>query len=555
MQTSYLLHHLIFANSNKNQVALRYQKKELTYHDLARNLISFSKAIVQNEIEKQERIAIFLEKRFEFIFSCFGSACSGNIFIPINPILKKDQVLHILKDSQSSVLVTSVDRFRSIQTICKQENLAALKFIILVDLDENHADFVDIKRASKVESLKIVSWQEWTNNSVDSCQLPTEYSVRKSIDTDAVAIFYTSGSTGKPKGVVLSHRNMVFGAKNVASYLELNESDVLLAALPLSFDAGFSQLTTAFHAGASVVLLNYVLANDILKMLSQEKITGLTAVPPLWFQLCQLNWPKDKTSSLRFFANTGGKMPEKTLQQLRCLFPNAKPYLMFGLTESFRSTYLPPEQIDLRPHSIGKAIPNAEVLILRPDGSECAAHEEGELVHRGALVGLGYWNDPEKTAERYRPLLKQSHVRPEEIILPEIVVYSGDIVSKDEEGFIYYRGRKDEMIKTSGYRVSPIEVEEVIYQIDNVDEVAVFSLPHQQLEQAIIAVIKVKTELPQSQWQQKQIEIESYCKEKLPMYMVPLRFILTNEALLRNQNGKIDRKQISQQHYQKIEFL
>src|SRR5205807_2239530 len=200
----------------------------------------------------------------------------------------------------------------------------------------------------------------------------------------------------------LSHRNMVAGAKSVASYLENNSRDTLLAVLPLSFDAGFSQLTTGFFAGARVVLLNYLMPRDVMKSAVRERVTGITAVPPLWIQLSQLDWPSNVTDHLRYIANTGGRMPHDTLTKLRCLFPKTKPYLMYGLTEAFRSTYLPPEETDRRPDSIGKAIPNAEILVLRDDGSECAPDEPGELVHRGALVGMGYWNDPERTNERYK---------------------------------------------------------------------------------------------------------------------------------------------------------
>jgi acyl-CoA synthetase (AMP-forming)/AMP-acid ligase II len=178
----------------------------------------------------------------------------------------------------------------------------------------------------------------------------------------------------------------------------------LLAALPLSFDAGFSQLTTAFHAGARVVLLNYLMPRDVLKAMEREKVTGLTAVPPLYIQLSQLEWPAAIGEHLRYFANTGGRMPRETLDALRAARAAAQPFLMYGLTEAFRSTYLPPEEVDRRPDSIGKAIPNAEILVLREDGSECAPDEPGELVHRGALVGQGYWNDAEKTAERYKLL-------------------------------------------------------------------------------------------------------------------------------------------------------
>lgn len=553
MRTSYLLHHLIFANKDKNAVALKYNKAELKYKNLESEVVAFAKALVKHKIEKQERIAIYLEKRFEFVIASFGSACAANIFIPINPILKKDQVNHILQDAQARVLVISVDRFKTLAAML--DDSSALELVVLLDGKENLEELKKLQNIICKKTIQILSWQEFMGKVPIITEVDTEYSVRSAIDTEAVSIFYTSGSTGKPKGVVLSHRNMVFGAKNVSSYLELTSSDCLLAALPLSFDAGFSQLTTAFHSSASVVLLNYIVANDILKIFSEEKITGLTAVPPLWLQLAPLSWPTQLTSSLRFFANTGGKMPQTTLQQLRVHFPMAKPYLMFGLTESFRSTYLPPDQVDKRPNSIGKAIPNAEILILHADGTPCKANEPGELIHRGALVGLGYWNDPVKTAERYRPLLVQSRVRPREIVLPEIVVYSGDIVSKDEEGFIYYIGRNDEMIKTSGYRVSPMEVEEVIYQIEAIQEVAVFSLPHPRLEQGIVAVIKVSPDLSEEQINNKKQEVQKHCQLKLPLYMQPLELVLTTQTLPRNQNGKIDRKLIAHNNKERIVFV
>src|SRR6185312_7014610 len=269
-----------------------------------------------------------------------------------------------------------------------------------------------------------------------------------------VAILYTSGSTGKPKGVMLSHRNMVAGAKSVASYLENGPQDVLLAALPLSFDAGFSQLTTAFHAGARVVLLNYLLPRDVLRALDAERVTGLTGVPPLWIQLSDLEWPAGIAQHLRYIANTGGRMPRETLEKLRARLPRTKPFLMYGLTEAFRSTFLPPEEVDRRPDSIGKAIPNAEILVLRDDGTPCEPDEPGELVHRGALVGMGYWNDAAKTAERYKVLPG----REAGFVLPEIAVFSGDTVRRDRDGYLYFIGRRDEMIKTSGYRVSPTEI-------------------------------------------------------------------------------------------------
>jgi acyl-CoA ligase (AMP-forming) (exosortase A-associated) len=335
---------------------------------------------------------------------------------------------------------------------------------------------------------------------------------------------------------VLSHRNMVAGAKSVAAYLENRAGDSLLAVLPLSFDAGFSQLTTAFHAGARAVLLNHLLPKDVITALRDERITGLTAVPPLYIQLAQLQWPASIGGHLRYFANTGGRMPLDTLTKLRARVPASKPYLMYGLTEAFRSTYLPPEEVDRRPDSIGKAIPNAEILVLREDGTQCAANEPGELVHRGALVGLGYWNDPEKTAERYKPLRD----RETGLTLPEYAVFSGDTVRADDEGYLYFIGRRDEMIKTSGYRVSPTEIEEALYATKLVGEAAAFGVPHPVLGQAIVVVTT-----PPLDGTTDERALLAACRDCLPAYMVPARIDVREGPLPRNSNGKIDRKALS----------
>jgi acyl-CoA ligase (AMP-forming) (exosortase A-associated) len=349
------------------------------------------------------------------------------------------------------------------------------------------------------------------------------------------AILYTSGSTGKPKGVVLSHRNMVAGAKSVAEYLKNTPDDRILSVLPLSFDYGLSQLTTAFHVGATNVLMNYLMPRDIIDTVAEEKITGLAAVPPLWIQLVQSKWPRD--ISLRYITNSGGAMPRATLDSLRNILPDTEVFLMYGLTEAFRSTFLPPGEVEVRPDSIGKAIPNAEVLVVRDDGSLCAAGEPGELVHRGALVSMGYWNDPEKTAERFKPLPS----RQSGLTIPELAVWSGDTVRMDEEGFLYFIGRRDEMIKTSGYRVSPTEVEEVIYGTELVGETAAVGVPHPVLGQAIVLIATPRTGSVLDQ-----DALLAACKLHLPAFMLPSRIECREGNLPRNPNGKIDRKLLAQ---------
>jgi acyl-CoA synthetase (AMP-forming)/AMP-acid ligase II len=279
------------------------------------------------------------------------------------------------------------------------------------------------------------------------------------------------------------------------------------------------------------------LPRDVIKALVNQKITGLAAVPPLWAQLAQLDWPESINDHLRYMTNSGGKMPLTILEKIRQNVPNAKFFLMYGLTEAFRSTFLPPDQLDKRPNSMGKPIPNAEIMVVREDGSACAPHEPGELVHRGSLVALGYWNDPEKTAERFKPAPDQLQGLP----LPEIAVWSGDTVTVDEDGYFYFVGRKDDMIKTSGYRVSQTEIEEVIYASGLVKEVVALGIEHETLGQAILLVVSVESE---SSFDSQ--ELINLCKNNLPNYMVPARIEVLS-SLPKNPNGKIDRTLLTKQ--------
>jgi acyl-CoA synthetase (AMP-forming)/AMP-acid ligase II len=306
------------------------------------------------------------------------------------------------------------------------------------------------------------------------------------------------------------------------------QRDVLLALLPLSFDAGLSQLTTAIAGGARLVLCNYIRAQGVVHLCVREQITIIVGVPPLWAQLARASWG-DAGDSLRLFANTGGHMYAELLASLRSIFRNAEPYLMYGLTEAFRASYLDPAQIDIRPNSVGKAMPNVELLLLREDGSPCGQGEEGELVQRGPLVALGYWSDPARTAERFRSY--SSGIASG--LWPERVVWSGDIFKTDAEGYLYFVGRRDDMIKSSGYRISPLEIETVLQSAPGVKEVAVFPLPDALLGHVPVAAI-VGTHSPL-----ELREILDHCNRALPSYMVPR--LLEVEELPRSANGKIDR--------------
>jgi acyl-CoA ligase (AMP-forming) (exosortase A-associated) len=517
MSEANLLHELPLAAATRDPTAtaLTVDRVHVDYAALAGEIERFAGALCALGVARGDRIAIWLEKRRETVVASFGAAAAGCAFVPVNPLLKAPQVAYILGDCDVRVLVTSAARLSLLAP--ELADGTGLAHVVVVDDDAATVRGVAVHRYAPL---------------VDG----PRKAAHRVIDTDVTAILYTSGSTGRPKGVVLSHRNMVAGAKSVASYLGNRADDALLAVLPLSFDAGFSQLTTAFHAGARAVLLNYLVPKDVLGALSRERITGLTAVPPLYIQLAQLTWPEGIDGTLRYFANTGGRMPRETLTRLRERVPRAEPFLMYGLTEAFRSTYLPPTEVDRRPDSIGKAIPNAEILVLRPDGTECDADEPGELVHRGALVGMGYWNDQEKTAERYRPLPR----RADGLVLTELAVFSGDTVRRDAEGFLYFIGRRDEMIKSSGYRISPTEVEEALYATQQVGEVAAFGVPHPQLGQAVMVVAT-----PADGSAVDVAALNAAARARLPAYMVPARIEIRAGPLPRNANGKIDRKAIA----------
>ena len=531
MPESQLLHELIAlaADRSPEALALTSGAQTVSYAALQTQVQGASSGLLGLGLQRGERVGIYLDKRIETVVGRFAAPAAGGVFVPLNPLLKPAQVGYVMQDCDVRILITSPERYALLADVLP--TCPALRCVVLTPSAQGGAE-VPLP-APTAAGPALLGWQQLL------CAAPRRG--HRLIDTDMVAILYTSGSTGKPKGVVLSHRNMMAGAKSVASYLDNRADDTLLAALPLSFDAGFSQLTTAFHAGARVVLLNYLMPRDVLKALMRERVTGLTAVPPLYIQLSQLDWPEAIGQHLRYFANTGGHMPHETLALLRLRVPQARPFLMYGLTEAFRSTYLPPEEVDRRPDSIGKAIPNAEILVLREDGTECAADEPGELVHRGALVGQGYWNDAAKTAERYKLLPAGIGGREAGLQLPEYAVFSGDTVRRDAEGFLYFVGRRDEMIKTSGYRVSPTEVEELLYATRLVGECAAFGVDHATLGQ-VIRVVATPLDATAGL---DAAALLAECRQSMPAYMVPTVVEIVAGPLPRNPNGKIDRKALS----------
>lgn len=487
--------------------ALVDSERRLSYGELAAGVDVTARGFAGLGVASGARVAIYLPKCVEAVQAMFGAAKAGGVFVPINPVLKARQVGHILRDAGVSALVTSADRLAALD----RQDLDGLSHIVLVG------------GAVENDERRVISWRAFAEQAA-----PFSVSVDGG---DLAALLYTSGSTGKPKGVMVSHANLFIGAASVAQYLDSRAEDRVLSVLPLSFDYGLSQLTTAFQAGACTVLLNYLFPQDVTAALKRERITGLACVPPLWLQLTQCSWPEEAVRSLRYITSSGGRMPREAVTILRDLLPNTDIYLMYGLTEAFRSTYLDPSELDRRPESIGKAIPNAALDVFDADGVPCAPGEQGELVHAGPLVSLGYWNDPEATAGRFRPA-------PPSLADHGLAVWTGDRAFRDEEGFFYFVERADALIKSSGYRISPTEIEDVLYAFPAVVEAVVIGAPHRALGQAIVALVVASDDDIDTD------AVLAHCRAELPAFMVPKAVILRG-ALPRNANGKADRELIA----------
>ncbi len=467
--------------------ALTTREGALDFAALEAAVAALAAALRARGLARGDRVASWLPKNRLTSLLPLACARAGLIHVPVNPLLKRAQVGHILADSGASLLISGAARLATLEpgdaacaTIGEEESAALF----------DHPDALG----------------------------PSDE------DPDALAaLLYTSGSTGRPKGVMLSHANMWLGAISVAHYLRLTADDRVLAVLPLSFDYGQNQLLSAWAAGASAVPLDYLAARDVIRAVERHQISTLAGVPPLWVQLIEAAWPAAAALSLRRLTNSGGKLPPSVIRRMRELFPAADIYSMYGLTEAFRSTYLEPALLDSHPDSMGSAIPFAEIMVVDGDGEDA---QEGELVHAGPLVAKGYWRDPERTAERFRPA-------PAASFYGGMAVWSGDRVRRDREGLLYFVGREDGMIKTSGNRVSPTEVEEAALASGLVAEAVALGFPDARLGEGIALVVR-----PDRRGEEE--ALRAFLKRELPNFMQPGP-ILWREELPRGPNGKLDR--------------
>jgi acyl-CoA ligase (AMP-forming) (exosortase A-associated) len=493
--------------------ALVHGEQRLTYRDVATRTAGLATSLRALGVKRGERVGIYLEASVPQVISIFGVSQSEAVYVPINALLHPEQVMHIARDCGMKAMITSPAKVQALLEVLPQ--IPSLEFLMVVG-------------TGGLPDLQLPVYQF-----DDSCAAPPPAVWKESsIEKDLAAILYTSGSTGKPKGVMLSHANVVAGSRIVSTYLGITETERILAVLPFSFDAGMNQLMTAFEKGGTLVLINFMFAREIVQVLLKERITGLAGVPTLWSLITQPNstLSKQPMTNLRYITNTGGAMPQAVLKVLRELLPTTKIFLMYGLTEAFRSTYLPPEELDRRPTSMGKAIPDTEILVLNDKGEICKPDEPGELVHRGPTVSLGYWNRPEDTARALRP----NPLLPPELGDCERVCYSGDLVKTDEDGFLYFIGRRDTMIKSSGFRISPTEVEEVLFQTGKLRGAAVIGIPDDVLGQVVKAFVIARDGDP--------LDTEALlaaCAEKMPRYMVP-KFIEVLAEMPKTSSGKVD---------------
>lgn len=480
--------------------ALVLREGTLSYKDLRDRVARLAGWLKATVPERGARVASWAAKGELTCLMPLAAARAGLVHVPINPLLKHAQVAHILGDSGALLLVGTPAR--------------------LATLGEGDVP----------ADCRVVAEGEAISAACAAASLPPS----EADPAELAAILYTSGSTGRPKGVMLSHANMWLGAESVSSYLGLQPDDRALAVLPLSFDYGQNQLLSHWYAGGSAVPLDYLTPRDVVKAIERHGVTTLAAVPPLWVQLAELDWPAETAAKLRRLTNSGGALTIDLVTRLRGMFPQARLFAMYGLTEAFRSTFLDPALIDSHPTSMGKAIPHAEILVIGDDGNLTADEEEGELVHCGPLVAQGYWQDAQRTAERFRSA-------PAASCYGGTAVWSGDRVRRDADGLLYFVGRRDAMIKSAGNRISPQEIEEAALATGLVVEAVALGIPDERLGQAVHLVVRAAPGISGAEE-----NLPRTLLKELPNFMQP-RVIHWRDVMPISPNGKLDRSGLYQE--------
>ena len=497
-----------------DKVGFVCRTRSVTFAELHQEALATAQCLREIGVGPGDRVGICMEKTLDQISVILGVLFANAVVVPILPRLKPSNIRHIIDNSGMTALVTDSDRMNEV-----------LEFADMTKLIVGHGTLE----------------HDWPNLPyMRRFMRPQMFFDR--ISNDNAAIIYSSGSTGRPKGILISHRNLADGTDIVADYLQTDETDRICCILSFNFDYGLNQIWQTLRKGATLFLHNLALPNDLFALLAAEKITALPVMPVIITKIfdrqLKLATATRDFSSLRYVCSTGGRLSDTMLADLKTTFPSAKIFSMFGLTEAFRSTYLDPSQIASHPTSIGKAIPDCQVFVMDENGDECPPNVVGELVHRGATVTKGYWRDPESTAKVFR-----SHSR----FPGEILVFSGDKAKRDEEGYLYFVARGDEMIKTKGFRVSPTEVEaEVVRHPEIVDAVA-FAVPNISIGEDVACAYTTINRQPIPEHILRQ-----YLKTHLPSHMVPAFLIHFEGFPITGNAGKLDRKTIKQSSFERL---
>ena len=505
------------AKQQPEKVALICGAERWTYSAIDQTSDQLASAFIELGVRRQDRVVVFLDSSAESVISLYGILKANGVFVIVNGDLKARKLAYVLKDSGAKILITHINKTRVVEDAF--HDLDSKPHIIWKgDSDSIPKNWINISESwDSIFQTSSVTVQSSFNSNIKA----------RTIDLDLAALIYTSGSTGEPKGVMSTHRNMLSAARSIIQYLENTKHDIILNVLPLSFDYGLYQVLMSVIFGGTVVLeKSFLYIHSILAKIAQENITGFPIVPTILAMLLKLqDLTKYNFDSLRYISNTGAALPVEHIRKLRALFPNVQIFSMFGLTECKRVCYLPPKDIDKHPDSVGIPMPNCEVFVVDDSGQEVKPGEVGELVIRGSNVMQGYWKAPELTAKFYKPGNNNG----------ETLLYSGDYFRRDEEGYLYFLGRKDDMIKCKGERVSAREVENLICEIEGVIEVAVVGIPDDILGQAIKAfIVKDHDSVTEK-------DVLKFCTENLEPFAVP-KYIEFVDALPKTPHAKIDKK-------------
>lgn len=519
----WLVHHFLEASARRipGKTALVCGERRFTYAEIEACAARLARRLAGLGVRRQDRVAILLDNSAEAVVALFGILKARAVFVMLSPTLKPKKLRYILCDSGAVALITQPSKQAVVQ-----EALEGLEV-------PKHLVWVPAPPQARAESGEAGPREHgWESLIADEAggpmpAAPSRGPLSSGIDLDLATIIYTSGSTGEPKGVMSTHANVLAAVRSITSYLENDERDTLLVALPLSFDYGLYQVLMAFFFGGTVVLeKSFLFPVKVLEKAAAERVTGFPLVPTMAALLLQLgDLSRFDLSSLRYFSNTAAALPVAYIRRLRELFPWVTIYSMYGLTECKRVSFLPPEQLDRRPDSVGIPIPNEEVLVVDDEGNEVPPGVVGELVVRGSNVMPGYWNAPEESARRFRPGRYPG----------ERLLYTGDLFRRDEEGYLYFVARRDDLIKTRGERVSPREVENALCEMEAVVEAAVIAVPDEILGSAIKAFV-----VPKAGVSLTEKDLFRHCKRMLEEFAIPKYFEI-REALPRNPSGKIDK--------------